>query len=275
MKSLLLVLCTATAALASPATDRLGLQLWSLRTEITADPAAGLKHTAALGFTRVETAGVYGRPAADFRAQLTAAGLSVAAAHIQYERLRDDLPGAIAEAKALGAEWIVLPWVPYPEFDPALAARLAEEFNRWGAAIHAAGLRFAFHPHGFEFTIGANGETPFDLLVGATDPKLVSFEMDTFWVAHAGVDPVKLLEKYPTRWRLLHLKDIRQGAALAVTRSAPREDNVALGAGQIDWPAFLRAAEKAGVEYYFIEDESASPAETIPASVRYLHGLHY
>ncbi|MBK8474810.1 MAG: sugar phosphate isomerase/epimerase [Opitutaceae bacterium] len=99
--------------------------------------------------------------------------------------------------------------------------------------------------------------------------------MDTFWVAHAGVDPVKLLEKYPSRWRLLHLKDIRLGAAVAVTRSAPREDNVALGSGQIDWPAFLRAAERAGVEYYFIEDEGAIPSETIPASLRYLHSLQY
>ena len=95
--------------------------------------------------------------------------------------------------------------------------------------------------------------------------------MDVFWVAHPGQDPVKLLAKYPQRWALMHLKDIRKGARTGVfTGKAPLTDDVALGTGQVDWPSVLRAAAKAGVKHYFIEDESPTVEEQLPVSIRYL-----
>jgi sugar phosphate isomerase/epimerase len=274
---LVIALVIAFAGCTAPLTDRLGLQLWSLRLEFAANVAKGLDETQALGFTLVETAGTYGLKPAEFRAQLDARGLKAVSAHFGYELLEKDLPAVIAEAKTLGAEYVVVPWLPQKEFDATAAREVAAVFNRWGHALQAAGLKFAFHPHGYEFhpVPGGHGETPFDLLVALTEPGVVSFEMDVFWVAHAGVDPVALLAKYPDRWTLLHVKDLRTGAAITGTRSAPPSDHVAVGTGQLDWPALLRTAKSAGVKYYFIEDETVAPLQNIPVSVRYLKSLKF
>jgi sugar phosphate isomerase/epimerase len=107
-----------------------------------------------------------------------------------------------------------------------------------------------------------------------TKPDFVSFEMDVFWVMHPGQDPVKLLEKYPHRWALMHLKDIRKGAQVGVfTGHAPLTDDVPLGTGMVNWPAVLRAAAVAGVKHYFIEDESPTAVQAIPQSLKYLETL--
>jgi sugar phosphate isomerase/epimerase len=276
-KLLLLALLAGVAGCAPKLEDRLGLQLWSLRDEFKTNVAKGLDETQALGFTLVETAGTYGLKPAEFRAQLDAHRLKAVAAHFGYDLLEKDLPGVAAEARTLGAEYVVVPWLPQPEFDAATARTVAAVFNRWGHALQAAGLKFAFHPHGYEFhpVPGGHGETPFDLLVSLTEPGVVSFEMDVFWVAHAGVDPVALLAKYTDRWTLVHVKDLRTGAAITGTRGAPPEDHVAVGTGQLDWPGLLRAAKAAGVKYYFIEDETVAPLQNIPVSVRYLKSLKF
>jgi sugar phosphate isomerase/epimerase len=278
MKFLLIALLALTTAGATPVADRLGLQFWSLRHDLEANVSKGLDETKAFGFTRVETAGTYGLSPADFREQLTAHGLKAVSAHFPYDRLKNDLPGVIAEAKTLGVEYIVIPWLPQPEFDADVVRAVAAEFNTWGRAIQAAGMKFAFHPHGYEFhpVPGGHGETQFDLLVSLTEPGVVSFEMDVFWVAHAGVDPAALLAKYPGRWRLLHVKDLRKGGEVGVgTRSAPEGDHVAVGTGQLDWLSILRTAKAIGVEYYFIEDETAAPLKNIPVSVRFLQTFNY
>ena len=276
-KLLLLVLFAGVAGCAPKLEDRLGLQLWSLRDEFKTNVAKGLDETRALGFTLVETAGTYGLKPAEFRAQLDAHHLKAVSAHFGYDLLEKDLPGVIAEARTLGAEYVVVPWLPQPEFDATAAREVAVVFNRWGRALQAAGLKFAFHPHGYEFhpVPGGHGETPFDLLVALTEPGIVSFEMDVFWVAHAGVDPVALLARYPDRWTLLHVKDLRTGAEITGTRSAPPADHVAVGTGQLNWPALLRTAKSAGVKYYFIEDETVAPLQNIPVSVRYLKSLKF
>ncbi|HYR58686.1 MAG TPA: sugar phosphate isomerase/epimerase, partial [Chthoniobacteraceae bacterium] len=156
--------------------------------------------------------------------------------------------------------------------------RAAADFNAWGEAFKAAGITFAYHTHGYEFRPVAEGssETMFDLLVKETKPELVSFEMDVFWVAHPGQDPVKLLAKYPDRWALMHLKDLRKGAQTGIyTGHAPLTDDVPLGTGQVNWPAVLKQAAAVGVKYYFIEDESPTVVDALPVSVRYLQGVKF
>src|SRR5438045_5349788 len=128
--------------------------------------------------------------------------------------------------------------------------------NAWGAALAKAGYGFAYHPHGYEFQPAAEG-TLFDVLAAATDPEAVHFEMDTFWIAWPGQDCVRLLNKYPGRFRLLHLKDLRKGAGPgSLTGSAPDEDSVAVGDGTIPWKQVLTIAKQQGCEKYYIEDES-------------------
>jgi len=111
----------------------------------------------------------------------------------------------------------------------------------------------------------------FDLLVAHTNPKTVAFEMDVLWVVFPGQCPVKLFEKYGNRWELVHLKDLKKGVKTGEhTGKTDVTNDVALGTGQMDYPAILRAAQKAGVKYYFIEDESPSVHEQLPRSLKFL-----
>ena len=267
----ILALLAASAAAAGPPSGHLGLQLWSLHAQFKQDVTSTLATVRSFGFTTVETAGTYGLTAGEFRSRLDAHGLVPVSAHFSYEQLAKDLPGSIAQARALGVEYIVVPWIPHQpgHFGADEARAAAATFNAWGAAVRAGGMKFAYHTHGYEFA-GGGSETAFDVLVRSTRPDLVFFEMDVYWVAHAGVDPTRLLEEYAGRWRMLHLKDLRIGAPTNDTGAAPPGDIVAVGKGQIAWPAVLDAARKAGVVYYFIEDESVAPLLGIPESLRYL-----
>ncbi|SDR82097.1 sugar phosphate isomerase/epimerase [Opitutus sp. GAS368] len=282
MKFLRSLACTATlltghAAAAAGFHDHLGLQLWSLRDQTKVSTTGALDLAVGFGFTEVETAGTGNLSVADFARELSARHLMAVAAHTGYEALQNDLPKAIADAKALGAKTIICPWIPHDRekgLSVADAHRVAADFNAWGEACRAAGLQFGWHPHGFEFVADAHGDTPFAVIARETKPDLVCFELDVFWVFHAGQDPVKLLQQYPGRWRFLHVKDIRKGAVTGLsTGSAPPTDKVAVGDGQIDWPAVFDAAAKAGVTHSFIEDEGVQPLKDIPASLRYLKTL--
>ena len=208
----------------------------------------------------------YGLGGEKLHEMLLARGLKPIGEHFQYGALTKDLDACIQEAKALGLEYVACPWIPHQEaqFDEAVVHKAAADFNRWGEAFAKAGIKFTYHPHGYEFAPYGDG-TMFDLLVKETDPKFVNFEMDVFWVMHPGKNPVELLEKYPNRWLLMHLKDIRKGAKTGVyTGHAPLTDDVPLGTGQVDWPAVFRAAAKVGVKHYFIEDESPTAKPPFP-----------
>ncbi len=258
----------------------LGLQLYSLRESFKTDVPGSLDKAKAFGFEFVETAQTYGLGAEKLKAMLDERGLKPVSGHFQYGPLKKDVAAAVAEAKALGLKFAVCPWIPHEEanFTEADVKRAAADFNAWGEAFKAAGITFAYHTHGYEFRPVAEGgsETMFDLLVRETKPELVSFEMDVFWVTHPGQDPVKLLAKYPDRWALIHLKDIRKGAQTGIyTGHAPLTDDVPVGTGQVNWPAVLKQAAAVGVKYYFIEDESPTVLDALPVSVRYLQSVKF
>jgi sugar phosphate isomerase/epimerase len=191
-----------------------------------------------------------------------------------FERLRDDAPGAFADAKALGASWVVCPWIPHEkEFTRDDALKSAEAFNKFGLAAEAAGLRFAYHCHGYEMLPSPEG-TRFETLAQNTDPKRVLFQVDVFHTLHGGTNPVDLINRYASRVASLHLKDLKKGVAITRgTATATPEVDVPLGTGQVDWPAVLRAAMKAGASLYYVEDESADPWGHIPQSLQYLKSL--
>jgi len=248
-----------------------GLQLWSLRAYLPKDLPGTLAKVRGMGFREVEGAGLWGHTAADLRAALDAAGLRCRSAHLGYERLRDDSDGAFAEARAVGAVWVVCPWIPHGTAftrDDALGA--ADMFNRFGTAADRAGLRFAYHCHGYEFVASSEG-TLFDTLAAATETAHVRFQIDVFHALFGGADPAALIDRYKDRVASLHLKDLKKGSA--ITRgaaNAPSEADVPVGAGQIDMPGVLRAAMKARTAAYYVEDESADPLGHIPQSVAYL-----
>lgn len=274
--SLLVLASSASATLrAGDFQGAAGLQLYSLRDLFKKDVPGTLDKVKAYGITEVETATTYGLPPEKFREMLEARGLKPVSGHFQYDALNKDIDAVIREAKALGLQYIACPWIPHTEaeFTEEVTRKAAADFNRIGEAVAKAGMKFAYHPHGYEFAPLGDG-TLFDLLVKETKPEFVNFEMDVFWVTHPGKNPAELLEKYPTRWLLMHLKDMRKGARTGLfTGHAPLTDDVPLGTGQVDWPTVLRAAAKVGVKHYFIEDESPTAETAIPESLKYLGTL--
>ncbi len=249
-----------------------GVQLWSFREYLPKDLQGTLTKIRELGFREVEGAGLWEHKVDEVRAALDKAGLRCHSAHLQFERLRDDATGAFAEAKALGASWVVCPWIPHTDntFTRDDAMKAADAFNTFGTAAAQAGLRFGYHPHGYDFFPSDNG-TLFDLIARSTNPERVSFQIDTFHAFHGGADPAKLIQRYAKRVVSLHLKDLKKGVQVKTgTATGTPDEDVPVGSGQIDWPAVLAAATDAGVKMYFIEDESADPWGHVPQSIAFL-----
>jgi sugar phosphate isomerase/epimerase len=279
MKSLILALVTAVAASAAGVSDHLGLQLYSLRVlGKQSGWAAVLDRTKELGFTAIEGGFIPKDLTVDqYKAELASRGLTMPSMGFAYERLTKDIGSAVAQAKALGVQYVMVAWIPHKDdegFTLEEATKAAVDFDTWGAAFKAAGITFTYHAHGYEFRPLPDGSNLFDLICKSTSPDNVSFEMDVFWITHGGQDPVKLMEKYPSRWRLMHVKDIRKGAPTGIyTGHAPETDDVAVGSGQVDWPSVFKEAQAVGVKWYFIEDESSTPDANIPQSVAYVKSL--
>jgi len=196
--------------------------------------------------------------------------------HFPFERYRDDVEGIARDAKALGLQYAGCAWIPHTDpFDEKACREAIAVFNRAGEALAKHGVKFFYHTHGYEFQAHGSG-TLFDLLMAETNPQFVRYEMDVFWIVHPGQDPVKLLQKYGRRFELMHVKDMKKGTPTGLlTGHSNVTNDVALGTGIMDWPAILRAAKKAGVKWYFIEDESPTSAEQIPQSLRFLEQVKF
>ncbi len=254
-----------------------GLQLYSLRDMQSAQGVeATLDKAVALGFKYVEVASFGKFSPAEFKQQLDRRGLVPIGRHFPFEQLRDDVEGVARDAKALGIPYVGCAWIPHQgAFTPQHCREAARVFDRAGTALARHGIKFYYHDHGYEFQPYEQG-TLFDLLATETDPKTVFFQMDVLWTVLPGQDPVRLLEKYPDRWLLMHLKDLKKGVPTgSLSGSTALTNDVALGTGQVPWPSLLRAAQKAGIKYYFIEDESPAPLQQIPHSLRFLESLEW
>jgi sugar phosphate isomerase/epimerase len=238
--------------------------------------AAALDKTRSYGFRYVEFGTDFGglKPAA-FKAELDRRGLVPVGQHFGYEQIRDDVEGVAAAAKAMNVSYIGCAWIPHKDpFDERQCRAAAAVFNRAGAALAKHGMQLYYHTHGYEFRPFGQG-TIFDLLVTETSRKTLMFEMDVAWVALPGQDPTELIKKYPDRWLLLHVKDLKKGVPNNHLVRAALTDQVPIGSGQVDWPKLLRAAQDAGVKYYLIEDESPTVLEQIPRSLRYLESVRW
>ncbi len=247
-----------------------GLQLYSLRESFSHDLPGTLDRVKKFGFVNVELAGTYGESPEQFHELLAARGLKAIAGHFSYERFKNDPEGVAVEARALGMRYAGCPWIPHTgKFDEKQCREAAAVFNHAGAVLAGHGIRFYYHTHGYEFQPSGNG-TLFDLLMHETNPRDVCFEMDVMWVVFPGQDPVKLLTQYGPRWKLMHLKDLRKGVKGNLSGGTDQNNDVVLGTGQTDWPAVLKAAQNAGVKWYFIEDESKAVLDQMPQHLNYL-----
>jgi sugar phosphate isomerase/epimerase/poly(3-hydroxybutyrate) depolymerase len=254
----------------------IGLQLYSLREQFAKDVPATLDMARGFGIEYVELAGTYSIPPEKFREQLAAKGLKPISGHFPFERFRDNVDSIAVEAKALGLQYVGCAWIPHQgPFDEKTAREASAVFNRAGEALAKHGLKFFYHTHGYEFQPHAGG-TLFDLMMAETKPQFVKYEMDVFWIVHPGQDPVKLLEKYGSRFELMHVKDMKKETPTGLlTGTSDVKNDVALGTGMMNFPAILKAARAAGVKWYFIEDESPTSTQQIPLSLRFLERVKF
>lgn len=254
--------------------DMPGIQTYTFRNSFKNGVEATLDTIQNLGFREVEVGiNPYGYTSAEFKKLLDARNMTAPSVGAGYEQIVKDPEEVVKQAKALGASFVMVSWIPHKDqFTIEDAKKAVADFNRVGKVLKDNGITFCYHNHGYEFRPYEKG-TLFDYIVENTNPEYVSFEMDILWVAHPGADPVKLLEKYGNRWKLMHLKDLKKGTKSDFSGHTPVENDVALGQGKIDIPAVLRAAKKAGIKHYFIEDESPNIGEQIPQSLAYLKSL--
>jgi sugar phosphate isomerase/epimerase len=267
---------SAAAGIGKSFKGPVGLQLYSLREQFKKDVPATLDEVKSFGIKYAELAGTYDMPPEKFKAELAQRGIEAISGHFPFERYRDDAESVAKEAEALGLKYSGCAWIPHQgDFDEKTCRESASVFNHAGEVLSKHGIKFFYHTHGYEFQKHGDG-TLFDLLMKETKPEFVNYQMDIFWIIHPGQDPVKLLEKYNGRWLLMHLKDMRKGTPTGLlTGGSPVTNDVALGTGLMDLPAILKAAKKAGVKWYFIEDESPISEQQIPVSLKYLEQVKF
>jgi sugar phosphate isomerase/epimerase len=277
-RSLLASLCVAPSGHAQQTSKpRFGLQTYSLRYEAEKDLPATLALIRKMGFEEVEVSGWPGHSAVEYRRLLDDCGLKAVAMMASYQQLEKDVGSVVEAAQRLGAPYVVCSTLPQQRYMTDEECRHGAEFlNSRGELLARSDLRCCYHTHGTEFHASSDGGTVFDSLVKLTDPGFANFEMDIFWIVYAGLDPVALLHRYPGRFPLTHIKDIRPGTKLGgLPRDVREEESVPLGEGLVDIPAALRAAQETGVRHYFIEDEAVDAAEQIPKSLRYLERMQW
>lgn len=271
-------LCAAEPGTGPAFTGPIGLQLYSLRAEFAKDGVvATLDRVKAMGIKNVELAGTYNLPIPEYKKLLDERGLIPISAHFPYKRWQTEPDVVAQEAKALGLQYAGCAWIDHKApYDEEQCRATVEVFNKAGDALNQVGIKFFYHLHGFEFQPLPTGNTVADLLITRTNPATVFFQMDVLWIVFPGQDPVKLLDTYGARWVSMHLKDLKKGIATgSLSGKTDVKNNVVLVTGQMNWPAILAAAKKAGLKYYFIEDESPDAATQIPQTMKYLEGVKF
>ena len=258
-----------------------GIALYTLRDTMGKDPRGVLQAVADLGYEYIEAAGYadgkyYGMSPADFKQMLDEVGLKPMSSH-QSSMTRENAKQEVADAKAAGFEYIVIPVPPEGIFfyDPATqslgmkgtVAEASDIINTIAAEAAAQGMKALYHNHDFEFQENAEGIVPMDYFIEHSDPDQLNFQMDLYWVTKAGADPVDYFNRYPGRFKAWHVKDMD-----AQGRFAP------VGTGSIDFARILAAREQSGMEFYLVEQDATfneSPMEAIEISHRGLEEIGF
>jgi len=255
----------------------IGVQLYTVRNVLPKKPAETLNAIRAIGYTEIEaTWGGYG----DIRPMVQAAGLKPVSIHIDNTLMgkgADEMNRVVNQAKEWGFQYAVYPYVPVPERGgPDVMKAFAEKLNGFGEKCHAAGIQFAYHNHAFESSPAGSG-TLFQILIDNTDKKYVGFELDVFWLSVSGNDPAEFIRKLRGRVPLLHCKDKAQGTEKRFDEGVPRTAFKEVGNGVLDWPGILRAASSAGVQHYFVEQDSTpgDPLDSLRQSYNFLSKLNF
>ncbi|MHA3794388.1 sugar phosphate isomerase/epimerase family protein [Sphingomonas sp. YL-JM2C] len=288
------LLLSAAPSLARSRARHFGVQLFSIPKMLEQDFAKAIGFLAKLGYREVEIYGPYtfsdptqiahwkritpelgfsgsgffGKTLAEARTILKANGISVPSMHTDLLTLQGRM-GPLAEAAhQLGATYVTLPSIPADHRQTLDDyRRTADIFNQVGADAIKHGVKFAYHNHGYGLK-PVDGQVPLELLLKATDPTKVFLELDLYWTVAGGADPIDLLRRHSGRYKMIHLKDMKEIHHFEGDGGTPDQwikmfpYMTYLGDGAIDLPAVLAMAETSGVEHYFVEQDTVADPET-------------
>jgi sugar phosphate isomerase/epimerase len=278
-------------ALAEQKIDKIGIQLYTIRDAMQRDFEGSLAKVAGIGYKEVELAGFsqaskgavtfWSKTPQEIRRALHHYGLSSPSAHVSFESLDSNFfPKVVDAGYTIGNRYIVMPWIEerYRKQE-GFWKQAADIFNCSGEVCRKAGIQFAYHNHWFEF-LPVNGKLPYDILLENCDPNLVKMQLDICWICITGKDPVQYFNRYPKRFPMLHVKDIKKYPPVAAGGSQnfgdSLSDMIEVGSGIIDWKSILSQAGKAGIKHFIVEhDKPANPFESIASSYAYLEKLRF
>jgi sugar phosphate isomerase/epimerase len=274
----------ARASFAS-SVKRVGVQLYTVRTDMEKDFDGTLAKVAAIGYKEVEFAGYFNRAPAEVRDVLKRHGLSSPAAHLDYPTVSDPAKWAKAleGAATIGQTFLVNPWIDEPvRNQPDAWKRAADVYNTAGAAAKTHGIQFCYHNHNFEFypREDMGGKLPFEYLLETCDPKLVKMELDLCWISAAGKDPLEYFRRYPGRFPLVHVKGLKKVPAasptpVAIDKVLPDVTDVGHD-DVIDWKRIFAQSKEAGIQHYFVEhDVPKDPLASLKNSYDYVSTLQF
>ncbi|MEX0906422.1 MAG: TIM barrel protein [Balneolaceae bacterium] len=256
--------CTARARSTVP----LGLQLYTLRQILPDDPEGVLRQVAEFGYNQVESyegrSGMFwGMGNTGFKEYMDELGMTIVSSHAN---VFEGFEQKAEEAAEIGMDYLICPYIGAQETLDDYR-EMADRFNEIGQVARNAGIRFAYHNHGYTFE-EQEGEFPQDILMEGTDPDLVDFQMDIYWVAVTGQDPAEWIRKYPNRFTSCHVKDL--------SNAGERPESTVVGTGSIDFPPLLTLAKDNGMEYYIVEQEAytgTTPIDAIRDNATYMAAL--
>ncbi len=260
--------------------EKIGLQLYTVRDQMKADFDGTIAKVASIGYKEVEFAGYFGHTPEQVRVVIDRNGLTSPSCHVEYAVLSDKWPSVIESSKTIGQSYIVCPWIPEEiRKQPDGWKRAIDTFNHAGEISKKSGIQFAYHNHWFEF-LPVNGKLPYDMLLEQCDPDLVKMELDLCWITVAGADPLTYFNRYPGRFPLVHVKDMKKLPKVSASGGQDFGDSLkdmtAVGSGIIDWKRIFAQSEKAGIKHYIVEhDKPEAPFESIKISYDYLSKLRF
>lgn len=260
----------------------LGVQLYTVRDVLKEDFDGTLAQLAAIGYREVELGDIVDKPPKVVRDALVRHGLVAPSTHVPYKALGENWPKVIEDAKIVGHSYIVNPWIDEEIRNrPDGWKRAAETFNRAGEISKKAGIQFAYHNHWLEFIPTADGKLPYDILLEQCDPDLVKMQMDLCWITVGGQDPLKYFARYPGRFPMVHVKDLKRIPDAASVRGgrfagADMTEITEAGSGVIEWKRIFSHSEQAGIKHYFVEhDNPKKPMDSVRTSYQYLERLRF
>lgn len=246
----------------------IGLQLYTVRKELERDFSGTLAKIAAIGYREVEFAGYFNNSPEAVKNALEINNLTAPSAHISLGAIRENLSETIKTAQVIGHKYLICGNLPSAErISLDNYKKIAALFNSAGEICRKNGIQFGYHNHDFEFQ-AIDGKIPYDVLLAETDSNLVKMELDLYWIAKAGRNPLKYFRDFPNRFMLLHAKDMD---------NSPKKNFTEVGRGVINFREIFAEAKKAGVKHYFVEQDqtAASPFESIGISYDYLRKLNF